>query len=130
MKETDLQIITGVYDKPYNCKGRKKIDGDITTYEWKEAREPMETPSTYKLTLIGSEGKVTLQRIGHIKSMLTFVAGQRTKGVVETGFGQMELNIETLYINCPNVLSRSLEISYKLDENSDMSTNTFIIKEI
>lgn len=130
MSEIDLQIITNVYDTPYNCKGKKRNDGGIITYEWTEQREPMETPSSYKLTLISSEGKATLQRGGHIKSMLSFAAGQKTKGVVETGYGQMDLNIETLYINMPNMFSRSVEISYKLDENADMNTNTFIIKEI
>ena len=130
MSEIDLQIITNFYYTPYNFKGKKRTDGNIVTYEWTEQREPMEAPSSYKLTLITSEGTATLQRNGHIKSMLNIAAGQRTKGVVETGYGQMDLNIETLYINTPNMFSRSLEIAYKLDENTDLNTNTFIIKEI
>ena len=130
MSEIDLQIITGVYDTPYNCKGKKHTDGNVITYEWNERREPDEGPSFYKLTLIKETGSVTLQRTGPVKSMLSFTPGQKTKGVVETGYGQMDLNIETIYINTPNMFSRSLEISYKLEENTDLNTNTFIIKEL
>ncbi len=128
MSQTDLQIITNVYSEPYNCKGKKLVNGNVITYEWTEKREVDEGPSSYKLTLI--DGKVTLQRSGHIKSLLSFAAGEKTKGVIETGYGEMDINIETLYINTPNMFSRSLEISYKLLENSDMGSNTFIIKEL
>ncbi|MBO7427060.1 MAG: DUF1934 domain-containing protein [Clostridiales bacterium] len=130
MTEIDLQIETNVYNEPYRCKGKKHTDGSIVTYEWEESREKGEKPSKYRLTVDPQAKSCELIRAGDVKSKLTFKPGERTLGSFVTVYGEMEMHIKTMYINMPNMFTRSVEISYSLDENSDLSVNTFVLREI
>ena len=130
MTEIDIQIETNVYNEPYRCKGKKHTDGSIVTYEWEESREQGEKPSKYKLTVDPQAKSCELIRAGDVKSRLTFKPGERTLGSFVTVYGEMEMHIKTMYINMPNMFTRSVEISYSLDENSDLSVNTFVLREI
>ena len=125
-----LQITTGAYSAPYICEGSKCETDKALIYEWCEEHDPGEGISNYKLTYLKAGKTVLLQRTGLIRSELKFEAGIRTRGSIETGYGVMDLNIETDYINIPNIFSRTFEISYRLRENSDLNVNKFIICEL
>lgn len=128
-KEVRLEITTNVYDKPYICNGLKDESYDFFSYEWEEHREG-EAPCRFKLVCKKQTKRLELKRIGAVNSTLLFEQGKSTKGKFITPYGEMELSIETDYINLPNMFSPKLEFSYRLLENSDMARNTFGIKEI
>ena len=130
MSEIDLQIETNVYNTPYRCKGKKHTDGAVVTYEWEEVREKGEKPSKYRLTVDPDAKSCEHIRAGEVKSKLLFKPGERTRGSFVTMYGEMEMHVKTMYINMPNMFTRSVEISYSLDENSDLSVNTFVLREI
>ena len=98
-----LQITTGAYSAPYICEGSKCETDKALIYEWCEEHDPGEGISNYKLTYLKAGKTVLLQRTGLIRSELKFEAGIRTRGSIETGYGVMDLNIETDYINIPNI---------------------------
>ncbi len=125
-----IRIETGVYKEPYICDALKSGHEGNVTYEWEETREKGGKPSSYKLLLDPVSKTCELVRSGDVKSRLFFKPGEKTKGSFVTVYGEMEMNITTDYINMPNMFSRSVEISYRLDENSDMAVNTFVLREI
>lgn len=128
-KEVKLEITTNVYDKPYICSGIKDEKANQISYEWEEKRDG-EAPCRFNLVCKTLEKSLVLKRMGAISSTLVFEQGKKTKGTFITPYGEMELTIETEYINLPNMFSPKLEFAYRLLENSDMDRNTFGIREI
>ncbi|MCQ2467602.1 MAG: DUF1934 domain-containing protein [Clostridia bacterium] len=124
-----LEITTNVYDKPLVCNGIKDEGVDYISYDWEEHREN-EKPCRFKLKVFKKTKLIELKRMGEMTSVLVFEQGKRTKGSFVTPFGEMELTIETDYINLPNVFNPKLEFAYRMLENSEMDKNTFAIKEV
>ena len=130
MEKINLKITTGAYAQPYVCTGNWHEDDRQIVYEWVEDSDPSEGQSRYRLTYDKASKKASIKRSGHVEGTLHFEAGSKTTGALKTGYGTMDLHIETFYINVPNVFVRNFEISYKVDENPDLANNRFIISEI
>lgn len=129
MDKVTLKITTGAYAQPYFCEGGRLEDDKQLVYEWIEDGEPNEGKSKYRLIYDKATKKAQIKRSGAVEGTLHFEAGCRTTGSLKTGYGTMDLHIETFYINVPNIFVRNLEISYKVDENPDLANNRFIISE-
>lgn len=127
-QKVKLEITTNVYPKPLICEGMKSDDSECLSYEWIDSRE--NTPSKFVLKYLKANKVIKLERIGEVASKLVFETGILTKGIFITPYGQMEMSIETEFINVPNMFSPKLEFAYRMLENEDMDRNIFVIKEI
>jgi len=97
-------------DAAYRCKGTYNEESGLIKFSWNENGN-----TKYDVSCDRETRRVISVREGDIKGTLTFEPEARTKAVMDTGYGVMEIPIETLYVNLPNMFNLSLEICYMLD---------------
>jgi len=129
--KTELEIVSGVYSKPYRCVGIYDEKNSKITIKWREKHTEDEIESFYELILDKDEKKVTVNRSGNIKSCMEFKAGEETYGAVATVYGTIPVLIKTEYLNMPSVLSDVIEIGYKVNSgDNELVKNVFSVKRL
>mgnify|MGYP003290262084 CR=1 FL=1 len=121
-----VQITTGAYDEPYVTDCIYDESESRLVIKWAQQHEGDSQKSAYGITFDKESGVAVITRKGEVDSELVFDTGKKTKGVVKTPYGAIQVDIITDYITVPSVLSQKFEICYDMAQGGgSLIKNTF-----
>lgn len=124
-----IEITTAAYDKPLLTNAIYHDDDEVLKLRWNETHEGDKKPTEYVVEVNKIKKYATVRRTGGICSEMAFDPANKTRGIFHTPYGNIEMNIKTLYINLPSVMCPKLEIGYKMeDTGGELTENVFSVK--
>lgn len=124
----EIEITTSVYEKPFRTMAFYDETDAYLKLKWKQLHEGDSKESFYEIYMDKVIGVATILRTGEIASKLVFDTSGPTKGVLDTPYGKINVDIKTSYINMPSVIAPRFEICYYMStfEDSDIK-NVFSV---
>ncbi len=124
----EIEITTSVYDKPYRTVAMYDETNSQLKIKWKQKGEDEPSESFYEILMDKETGVATIHRTGDISSKLVFDTSKPTKGVLDTPYGNIVVDIKTEYINMPSLIAPKFEICYYMSTFEDSnSKNVFSV---
>lgn len=124
-----IEINTAAYDKPYLTNAIYQDSQEKMKLTWNETHDGDKKPTEYVAEVNKVNKFVTVKRTGSISSWMVFDTKSNTKGMFYTPYGNIEMTIQTEYINLPSAVSPMLQIGYKMvDGAGELTENVFSVK--
>ena len=99
--------------------------------KWKQIHDEETRETVYDLCVDKASGIATIKRRGEIESILTFDTSQKTKGIFTTPYGRITIDIVTLCINMPSVLTNCFRLEYDIcHDDGNRERNIFSVRLI
>ena len=127
----NIEITTSAYDKPYITNCLYEDSEAFLKLKCKQIHDGETRETVYDLCVDKASGIATIKRRGEIESILTFDTSQKTKGIFTTPYGRITIDIVTLCINMPSVLTNCFRLEYDIcHDDGNRERNIFSVRLI